>query len=154
MQEMKLSELQRAAEAYPNTVLRFFLPNGEAIPRHAHLTEVGHVMKNYIDCGGQTGHEEKIVLQTHVGADTDHRLQSDRLASILKLGAAVVWNPDLEVELEYDCCVVSQYPVAGAKVNGQYLDVVLHPGRTQCRARERREAEATPRCCNNVLACC
>ena len=148
---MTFDRLRRTAETRPHKFIRFVLPNGNTIPRHAHLTEVGHVVKNFIDCGGQTGREEKIVLQTHVGDDIDHRLRSDRFAGILKLGATVVSNPDLDVEVEYDCCLVSQYPVVGAEANSEHLDVILRNGRTQCCARERREAEATSPCCATAV---
>ncbi len=144
---MNLSDLLQVAEAHPKTFARFRLPGGDFVPGHAHLTEVGHVIRNFIDCGGQIGREEKIVLQTHVGNDTDHRLQSDRFARILKLGGAVVPNSALEVEVEYDCCVVSHYPLAEARANGEYLDLILQRGRTHCRARQRRLANEDAPCC-------
>lgn len=31
--------------------LEFQLPGGQFVPAHFHLTEVGHVTRNYIDCG-------------------------------------------------------------------------------------------------------
>jgi hypothetical protein len=151
---MTFDQLRQTAEIHPHKSIRFVLPNGNSIPRHAHLTEVSHVVKRFIDCGGVIGHEEKVVLQTHVDGDTDHRLSADRFAKILRLGSEVIPDSNLDVDIEYDCCVVSQYPIAEAKVDGRDLDLILQPGRTQCRARERRDAEATPHCCNNVVACC
>ena len=32
--------------------LKFQLPNGQFVPAHFHITEVGNVTRNYIDCGG------------------------------------------------------------------------------------------------------
>jgi hypothetical protein len=151
---MTLLALQNALKANPNRFPRFVLPDGDYIPAHAHVTEVGHVIRNYIDCGGLTGTEEKIVLQTHVGHDTDHRLRSDRLATILRLGNRVIPSADLNVDVEYDCCVVAQYPVFETRTDGQCLNVILRRGRTQCRARERRQAEATPGCCTAAASCC
>src|SRR5206468_4193831 len=144
---MRLHDLQDALEANPKTLPRFVLPNGEYIPAYAHVTEVGHLVRNFIDCGGLTGKEEKVVLQTHVGDDTEHRLQSDRFAKILQLGNRVIPNADLDVDVEYDCCVVAQYPIAETQLRGQYLDLILKRGRTQCRARERRQAETAAGCC-------
>ena len=80
---MTLRELQNVLEANPGRFPRFVLPDGDYIPAHAHVTEVGHVVRTFIDCGGLTGKEEKALLQTHVGNDTDHRLRSDRFAKIL-----------------------------------------------------------------------
>jgi Family of unknown function (DUF6428) len=150
---MKYEALESALERYPETLLRFVLPNGDSIPAHAHVTEVGHVVKSFIDCGGLTGKEEKVVVQTHVGNDVDHRLRSDRFAKILRLGRRVVPNVDLNVDVEYDCCVVAQYPIAGARREGEHLNLILHRGQTQCRARERDESDAAG-CCASSTACC
>ncbi|PYK10141.1 MAG: hypothetical protein DME65_10605 [Verrucomicrobia bacterium] len=138
---MTFRDLQNALEANPSLFPRFVLPGGDYIPAHAHVTEVGHVVRNFIDCGGVIGREEKVVLQTHVGNDTDHRLRSDRFAKILRLGSGVIPSAELDIDVEYDCCVVAQYPIAEATPEGEQLNVILQRGRTQCRARERRERE-------------
>src|SRR5947207_13995856 len=151
---MTLLDLQHTLEANTGRFPRFVLPNGEYIPAHAHVTEVGHVVRNFIDCGGLTGKEEKVVLQTHLGNDTDHRLRSDRLATILQLGNRVISNTDLDVDVEYDCCVVAQYPIAEAAPDGEHLNLMLQRGRTECRARERRESETAADCCTTSAACC
>jgi hypothetical protein len=151
---MKLYELQNVLAEYPNTFSRFVLPDGDHIPAHAHVTEVGHLVRNFIDCGGLTGKEEKVVLQTHVGSDADHRLRSDRFTKILQLGTRVIPSANLDVDVEYDCCVVAQYPIAEAKPDGEHLTLILRRGRTQCRARERRESQAATDCCAASAACC
>jgi hypothetical protein len=94
------------------------------------------------------------VLQTHVGTDADHRLRADRFAKILELGNRVIPSADLDVDVEYDCCVVAQYPVAEARSDGEHLNLILRRGRTQCRARERRESETAAGCCAASAACC
>ena len=86
---MKLSYLRAHLERHPDTFPRFVLPGGDYIPSHAHVTEVGHVAKNFIDCGGGMGKSETVVLQTHVGQDTEHRLRSDRFAKILRPAGAL-----------------------------------------------------------------
>jgi Family of unknown function (DUF6428) len=151
---MTLRDLQVALEQNPRRFPRFVLPDENYIPAHAHVTEVGHVVRTFIDCGGLTGKEEKVVLQTHVGNDTDHRLRSDRFAKILQLGNRVIPSADLDVDVEYDCCVVAQYPIAEATPEGDHLNLILRRGRTQCRARERREGKAAERCCATSAACC
>jgi hypothetical protein len=151
---MTLHDLQNALKANPNTLPRFVLPDGDYIPAHAHVTEVGHVVRNFIDCGGLIGKEEKIVLQTHVGNDTDHRLRSDRFAKILRLGNRVIPSANLDVDIEHDCCVVAQYPIGETKSDGDYLDIMLRRGRTRCRARERRKSQAATDCCATSTACC
>jgi Family of unknown function (DUF6428) len=151
---MTLRDLEQALAQWPMTFPRFVLPDGDYIPAHAHVTEVGHVLKNFIDCGGLTGKEEKVLLQTHVGDDTEHRLRSDRFAKILQLGTRVVTSADLDVEVEYDCCVVAQYPIHEARPEGGHLDLILQRRRTQCRARERREVKTGKTCCATPTACC
>ena len=151
---MTLRSLQNVLEANPERFPRFVLPDGDYIPAHAHVTEVGHVVRNFVDCGGLTGKEEKVVLQTHVGDDTDHRLRSDRFAKILRLGDRVIPSADLDVDVEYDCCVVAQYPIAEATLDGENLNLILRRVRTQCRARQRSEGETAAGCCAASAACC
>lgn len=151
---MNLSELRNALESHPNTFPRFLLPEGDSIPPHAHVTEVGHVVKNFIDCGGLTGRSESVVLQTHVASDIDHRLRSDRFAKILQLGERVLPHDQLEVEVEYDCCVVAQYPVREVAPAGEYLDIRLGKRRTQCLAQERRKAAEAATCCASAAEPC
>jgi hypothetical protein len=150
---MKLSELKTALQKHPESFPRFVLPDGDAIPAHAHVTEVGHAVKTFIDCGGVTGKTETVLLQTHVGDDTEHRLTSKRFARILELGDRLLPHDRLNVEVEYDCCVVAQYPISGAKENGEHLDLLLENKRTQCLARERAKALPASACCG-VETCC
>src|SRR3954470_2282211 len=152
---MKLSDLRAVLEKHPNTLPRFVLPDGDFIPAHAHVTEVGHVAKNFIDCGDVTGKSDTVLLQTHVGSDTDHRLRTDRFAKILQLGERVLPHDQLEVEVEYDCCVVAQYPVTEVKPAVEHLDLILGTRHTQCLAQERRKAaETADACCGAATACC
>jgi hypothetical protein len=153
---MQLSDLRAVLEKHPNSLPRFVLPDGDFIAAHAHVTEVGHVVKNFIDCGGVMGRTETVLLQTHVGQDTDHRLKTDRLAKILQLGGKVVPHDELEVEVEYDCCVVAQYPVSEVKPAGAHLDVILGKRRTQCLAQERQREAGVPvdACCAPAAATC
>ncbi|HZR04512.1 MAG TPA: DUF6428 family protein [Candidatus Udaeobacter sp.] len=151
---MTLRNLGETLAQHPAAFPRFVLPDNDYIPAHAHVTEVGHVVRNFIDCGGMIGKEEKIVLQTHVGDDTEHRLRSDRFAKILQLGNRVIPSLDLPVDVEYDCCVAAHYPIAAARLQDEHLDLILQRGRTRCRARERGEADLEDSCCTAAAACC
>jgi Family of unknown function (DUF6428) len=111
-------------------------------------------VRNFIDCGGVTGKEEKVLLQTHVGDDEEHRLRADRLSTILQLGMRMLPSADLNVDVEYDCCVVAQYPIADVRREGEHLELLLQRGRTQCRERERREAKTEKTCCATAEVCC
>jgi hypothetical protein len=134
---MKLHEMKSILKKHPGTYPRFDLPTGETIPAHFHLTEVGHVTKNFIDCGGTTRKSEAAVLQTYVADDVEHRLTSERFGAILDLGKAIVPHDDLDVEVEFDCCVISQYPVSDWKVSGDRLDFQLASKHTDCLAKDK-----------------
>ena len=53
---MKLSEVKSILRSQAQ--IAFQLPNGELVPRHFHVTEVGKVTKHFIDCGGTVRHQE------------------------------------------------------------------------------------------------
>lgn len=134
---MKLSELKDILRREPTKTLRIVLPDGHSIPADFHVTEVGHVVKNFIDCGGTTRSTESVVLQTWVAAnDKDHRLGSGKLANILDLARNVVPSDDLDVEVEYEGSVISQYPLGGVSVEGDHLRFTLEEKHTDCLARE------------------
>ncbi|MEP6955854.1 MAG: DUF6428 family protein [Chthoniobacterales bacterium] len=135
---MKLDELKSTLRSRPSAFPRFILPDGDRIPAHFHITEVGHVAKRFIDCGG-TLHDttDTCLLQTYVADDVDHRLDAGTFAKILDLGKQVLPHDALEVEVEYDCCVVAQYPIVGAAVAGEYIELQLGEKQTDCLAKEK-----------------
>ena len=149
---MKLQELKSLLRAHPTTLPRFTLPSGKQIPAHFHLTEVGYVAKKFVDCGGTFRDREACVLQTYVAEDFDHRLEAKRFADILDLGRPILPGDDLEVEMEWDCCVVSQYPIASARVVDDKLEFQLVARHTDCLAKQNCgcESEAV----NRPLVCC
>jgi len=96
---MKLSEIKTALKTL--TSISFQLPNGEIVPQHFHVTEVGKVSKHFIDCGGTVQTEEAVNFQLWEANDVDHRLQPEKLLSILTLSEKMLHIPDLEIEVEY-----------------------------------------------------
>ena len=81
--------------------LKFQLPNGQFVPSHFHITEVGNVKRNYIDCGGKLREENKINLQLWVASDTNHRLKPNDILEILQLAEKQLGYSNLELEVEY-----------------------------------------------------
>jgi hypothetical protein len=133
---MNLSKLQALLSQHPDAHPRFVLPGGESLPVHVHITEVGHVAKRFIDCGGTVRESEGCVLQAwESDRDLAHRLTAGKLASILHLGAKVLPARDLEVEVEYEGCSVSQYPLTGAELSGPELILSLSAKHTDCLAK-------------------
>ncbi|MFQ3593805.1 MAG: DUF6428 family protein, partial [Gemmataceae bacterium] len=84
---MNVNDLQAQLEAHPEASLHLRLPDGSFVPPHFHVTEVGHVRKDFIDCGGTRRHLASCTLQIWVADDTEHRLSAGKLASILRLAA-------------------------------------------------------------------
>jgi hypothetical protein len=135
---MKLTELKSILRAQPSALPRFVLPDGDQVPAHFHITEVGHVAKRFIDCGG-TMHDtaETCLLQTYVADDVEHRLDARTFSKILDLGRQVLPRDDVEVEVEYEDCGVSQYPISSAELEGGIILLRLSSKHTDCLAKER-----------------
>jgi hypothetical protein len=135
---MKLKDLKTTLALHPEALPRFILPDGDMIPAHFHITEVGHVAKTFIDCGGKLHDKtDTCLLQTYVADDINHRLTAGTFAKILQLGDQVLPHDDLDVEVEYDCCVVAQYPIASATFAGEHIDIELGEKHTDCLAKEK-----------------
>ena len=78
---MKLSEIKNYLKSIE--CIGFQLPNGNLVPKHFHVTEVGKVTKDYIDCGGKVRSEAVISFQLWEENDYDHRLSPDKLLTII-----------------------------------------------------------------------
>lgn len=141
---MKLSEFKNILLRAPSNSLRVVLPDGDVIPAEFHVTEVGHVAKNFIDCGGTIRSNQAVVLQTWVSdSDKDHRLTAGKLSKILDLSRKVVPSDDLPVEIEYEACAISQYPVAEVTIEASEITITLEEKHTDCLAKESCGVEAS-----------
>jgi hypothetical protein len=83
--------------------LRLLLADGDPIPAAFHITEVGQVTKDFIDCGGTRRTTAACVLQAWVSEEEpDHRLTAGKLATILDLAGKVIPSDDMDMEIEYE----------------------------------------------------
>lgn len=98
---MNLSELRDAVAANPDCGFRIELANGAAIDPHFHVTEIGRVAKDFVDCGGVRRSEVRCLLQTLVASDTDHRLTTTKLDKILALADRLDLPDEATVEVEH-----------------------------------------------------
>ncbi len=152
---MKLHELKSLLSAHPDKQFRLLLPGEKEIPISFHVTEVGHVRKNFIDCGGQTHSQESCQLQVWLGPDDDHRLSTGKLAAILELAKNLLPGDDLDVEVEYEDAAISQYPVSGHAVSEEAVTLHLSTKHTACLAPELCVVPSSPSSCGcGPSGCC
>ena len=96
---MKLSEIKKILKNLNK--IGFQLPNGTFVSSHFHVTEVGKVTKDFIDCGGKVRNETVINFQLWEQNDYDHRLHPEKLINIIALSEKMFMFEDLEIEVEY-----------------------------------------------------
>lgn len=134
---MNIRTLKHNLAQHPDKTVRFVLPDGEEIPFRYHVTEVGHVTRRFIDCGGTVRTQETCLLQAWVPeGDPDHRLTAGKLSRILDLSAVVLPSDELSVEVEYQGDAVSQFTAEDVTVAGDALRIELGGKKTDCLARE------------------
>ncbi|MFH6964584.1 DUF6428 family protein [Flavobacterium plurextorum] len=126
---MKLSEIKKVLDTLENVT--FQLPNGNFIPEHFHVTEVGLINKNFIDCGGVVRNETVINFQLWDANDFEHRLKPKKLMHIIELSEKVLNIPDLEIEVEYQDATIGKYDLG---FNGK--DFLLLNKQTACLAQD------------------
>jgi len=131
---MTVGEFHRVLEAHPGVLMHWMLPDRSFVPTHYHITEVGRVQKDFIDCGGTVRSTTSCVLQVWVAQDVDHRLDTSKLAAIIRTAAPLLRSDELPVEVEYEDGVLSQYPVGAVEVTPAGLLVTLGTKHTACLA--------------------
>lgn len=159
---MNTSEFIAALRTHADKQISLLLPDGGFVPAHFHITEVGHVTKRFIDCGGTRRELETCLLQTWVHDDVDHRLTAGKLAAIFDKAGDVLPQHDLPVEIEYEDYVVAQFPVESAEIIDGLLTFRLGLKHTDCLARGiclpgecAPKAQSLPTtCCTPGSKCC
>ncbi|REG87469.1 DUF6428 family protein [Winogradskyella sediminis] len=157
---MKLSEIKSKLKALDT--IAFQLPNGDLVPRHFHVTEVGKISKHFIDCGGTVRTENVANFQLWEADDYDHRLHPEKLLSIIELSEKVLQIEDLDIEVEYQGETIGKY---GLDFNGEHF--LLTTKLTDCLAKDKCGIpEAKPKlklselqdqaasCCGPDSGCC
>ncbi|MBP8791709.1 MAG: hypothetical protein KBE41_01070 [Lutibacter sp.] len=109
----------------------FQLPNGELVPSHFHVTEVGKVTKHFIDCGGTLRNEVVANFQLWKENDYDHRLHPEKLIHIIELSDKLLDLGDLEIEVEFQSATIGKY---GLDFDGK--NFLLTTKQTACLAKD------------------
>jgi len=149
--ELTVSTLRAALASAPDLPLAVLWPDGEPIEAHFHVTEVGRVQRDFVDCGGTVRRLVTCLLQTWVGEDRDHRLTAHKLLKAFAHAEPVLQGADLPVELEYESCNVVQLRLRSVVAEPDRL--VIHLGRkhTACLAKEQclpfARGEIAASCC-------
>lgn len=127
---MKLSEVKSALSKLDR--IAFQLPNGELVPRHFHVTEIGKISKHFIDCGGTIRKENVVNFQLWNANDYDHRLHPEKLIHIIELSEKALDIEDLEVEVEYQGQTIEKFAL---DFDGKSF--LLATKQTDCLAKEK-----------------
>lgn len=156
---MKLSEVKKALIELEE--VKFVLPNGSFVPVHFHITEVGEITKNFIDCGGTVRNEKVVNFQLWEADDFDHRLAPQKLNGIIELSEKVLGIQDNEVEVEYQAETIGKYSL---DFNG--IDFQLVNKQTDCLAKDNcgipaekvrvriKDVKEQASCCEPSSGCC
>ena len=119
----------------PNVAMYVMLPSGEFVPEHFHITEIGRVHKQFIDCGGTRRETIACALQVWVANDQEHRLNSTKLSKIMNAAAGLL-DGDMAMVIEQGSDTVSQYPLGDVEVTPNGL-LVLGAKPTECLAQDK-----------------
>lgn len=141
---IRLSELKQFLQEQPAKNVEIRLPDGSMVPAHFHVTEVGRVKKDFIDCGGTIRSTEACVLQAWVAHDINHRLSTTKLAKILAMAEPLLQGTDLPVEIEYEAGAISQYPLMSIDQSESGLLLQLVTKHTACLAEDRCRIPSLP----------
>jgi hypothetical protein len=133
---MKLAQFKALLNSNPDKFFGLQLPGDKAVPQAFHITEVGFVSKTFIDCGGKVHTSQTCQLQAWIGPDVDHRIEAGKMATILDKAAAIVPSDFLDLEVEYEDEVISQYTVERAVVSDETVTLHLAGKHTDCLAKD------------------
>ncbi|MCD1117523.1 DUF6428 family protein [Chryseobacterium turcicum] len=126
---MKLSEVKQILPTLEN--VEFQLENGTFVPEHFHVTEIGMITKNFIDCGGVIRSEKVVNFQLWNADDFEHRLKPNKLLNIITLSEDKLGIEDFDIEVEYQSETIGKYDL---EFNGKTF--VLKSKTTACLAQE------------------
>ncbi len=151
---MKLSEVKSALTNLET--IAFQLPNGELVPNHFHITEVGEIYKNFIDCGGTLRKERTVNFQLWNANDYDHRLHPEKLVHIIDLSQEKLKIQDAEVEVEYQGNTIEKY-----NLDFDGTNFLLTTKSTDCLAKDKcgipeseLQTAQVESCCTPESGCC
>lgn len=124
------THLIAALHTHPDASLHIVLPDDDIVASHFHVTEIGRVQKDFIDCGGTARSTTHCQLQLLVASDTDHRLTAGKLAKIFELSDPVLRGDDLPIVIEHEDCRTIAFPLESFEATDEQISIKLalpHP---------------------------
>jgi hypothetical protein len=148
-----LSALRQVSE------FRFQQPNGDFVPNHFHITEVGRVHKHFIDCGGTERKEIVVNFQLWSSDDVQHRLSPQKVIQIINLSQERIGILDEEIEVEYQGETIGKYGLSFDGINFQLITKATDClARAQCGVPETKSksviASKESNSCDPGSGCC
>ncbi len=129
---MDFQTLRRTLDESKVEGLTFAIGRDRTLEPHFHVTEVGRVVKDFVDCGGVRRSVQTCVLQTLVAGDIDHRLTPNKLSKILSLSNNLDIDERSRVEVEVQGQTIETYTLDGADARGNSLVLHLTAKHTAC----------------------
>lgn len=131
---MQLGNFLKLLEEKKDSVLRFKLPNGNFVEEHFHVTEVGKITKEFIDCGGTNRSKQTCLLQLWIANDEEHRVNAGKLHSIFSLAKHIYMDDKTPIEVQYGSEQAVIYDVDSCVLNENFIDITLRGQKTDCLA--------------------
>ena len=149
---MRVGELIAALDECPERSIELMLPGGTFVPAHFHLTEVGLVRKEFIDCGGTKRSTSTCVLQVWLAEDFDHRLDTTKLRRIVESALPILASDTLDVEFEVQEKSISIFSLQTSRSIDGKLRLQLGNKHTACLAPQLCVV-TSPNCCDSTDCC-
>jgi hypothetical protein len=132
----------------------------EVVPEHFHITEIGNVKKDFVDCGGVRRQLEYCAMQVWVADDINHRLTPDRLSSILDQGLKFIDDNNI-VNFEIQERTVALYELFGMTISKDVVYLEVAEKKTACLApdkcgvkSDKYKADSEDKSCCVSKGCC
>ena len=155
---MNLLEFKQALTQHADHELGLRFESGLEIAAHFHVTEIGKVTKDFVDCGGTRRRTESCVLQTLVANDIDHRLKTNKLAGIVEKASVLNLDDSLPVEVEIQADTIGVYRFSQSIATDGKLVFILDSKQTACLAPDTCGLDSLPTngqsdCCGDTGCC-
>jgi CDP-diacylglycerol pyrophosphatase len=121
----------------------------DGVPDHFHITEIGIVKKEFIDCGGTNRSESSVTFQLWVANDKDHRLTTEKLLGIIGKAEKEFLIKNLDVEVEYQKDTIGKYGLTYKEDR-----FFLTNKQTDCLAKDKCGIEVVQDDCCSGQGCC